>query len=523
MFKKSKAVDQVDDVTFNAPFYLRNASVNDVKVHLDGQPDGSFVIRDSVSQPGNFQLSYMLGGAVKNVHIEGSKDGVHFAKSVLKFVCLTELVRNYCEQENGDIACLLTTQVNLGPVIDGKTLKKQIKNRGKGGGPGGPGGGAAGGDWRVADVCTWLKKEGMGEYASSFQKNNIDGPALLALDENDLKDLGVAKVGDRRKLEKAIADLNQHLNGGGPPPGGGGPPQGGGAPQGGAGPSPVATVGLVARNVGGQVKIFDIDTGEEVHDIAEHQQRKEARKAAAAQQAPPPRPAPAAAPAAAPPPAAAASGGGGGGDFQNEYWYDQALAKGDIAGRLQGWPNGTFVVRDSASSPGSFGLSYMFNGSVAGKLIQPSGDGGFQLKGAPKAFPTMAACMDYYVNNSSGALKCKLVYPSQGSPPAQAAPPPAAAGMPVWNCLTNTKEQALAKIKGKPAGAFVIRPSDKAFAAISMVKVDGTSMFHQHIEEGPQGLCLKKSTMHTADLDAFVAHYCSGAQTDLPCPLIDNY
>lgn len=191
-------------------------------------------------------------------------------------MCLTELVRNYCEQENGDIACLLTTQVNLGPVIDGKTLKKQIKNRGKGGGPGGPGGGAAGGDWRVADVCTWLKKEGMGEYASSFQKNNIDGPALLALDENDLKDLGVAKVGDRRKLEKAIADLNQHLNGGGPPPGGGGPPQGGGAPQGGAGPSPVATVGLVARNVGGQVKIFDKATGLEVHDIALHQQRKTA-------------------------------------------------------------------------------------------------------------------------------------------------------------------------------------------------------------------------------------------------------
>ena len=447
---------------------------------------------------------------------------LHDPIASVQFACLTELVRNYCEQDNGDIACLLQTEVALGPVIDGKTLKKQLKNRGKGGGGGARGaGGAAGGDWRVGDVCTWLKKEGMGEYGSSFQKNNIDGPALLALDESDLKDLGVAKVGDRRKLEKAIADLNQHLNGNSGPPQGG-PPQGG-PPQGGGGPSPVATVGLVARNVNGQVKIFDLDTGEEVHDIAEHQQRKAARQAAAAQQmqqappaaeAPPPRPAPAAAPAAAQ---------SGGGSFEDEYWYDKTLAKGDIAGRLASWPNGTFVVRDSASSPGSFGLSYMFNGSVAGKLIQPSGDGGFQLKGAPKSFPTLSECMDYYVNNSSGALKCKLVYPSPGSPPAQAAPPPAADGMPVWHCLTNTKEQALAKIKGKPPGAFVIRPSDKAYAAISMVKLDGTSMFHQHIEESPQGLCLKKSSVNTPDLNAFVAHYCSGAQTDLPCPLIDNY
>lgn len=96
-------------------------------------------------------------------------------------------------------------------------------------------------------------------------------------------------------------------------------------------------------------------------------------------------------------------------------------------------------------------------------------------------------------------------------------------GLPVWHCLTNTKEQALAKIKGKPPGAFVIRPSDKAYAAISMVKPDGTSIFQQHIEESPQGLCLKASCINTADLNAFVAHYCSGAQTDLPCPLIDNY
>ena len=53
---------------------------------------------------------------------------------------------------------------------------------------------------------------------------------------------------------------------------------------------------------------------------------------------------------------------------------------------------------------------------------------------------------------------------------------------PAWDCLLLTKQEALAKISGKPQGSFVIRPSDKAYAAMSMVKPDG-SQCNQHIEE----------------------------------------
>jgi hypothetical protein len=40
-------------------------------------------------------------------------------------------------------------------------------------------------------------------------------------------------------------------------------------------PQPVPTIGLVARNINGVVKIFDTKTGEEVTDIAAHQRARE--------------------------------------------------------------------------------------------------------------------------------------------------------------------------------------------------------------------------------------------------------
>ena len=82
-----------------------------------------------------------------------------------------------------------------------------------------------------------------------------------------------------------------------------------------------------------------------------------------------------------------------------------------------------------------------------------------------------------------------------------------------------TKEQALAKIKGRAAGSFVIRSSDKSYAALSMIKPDG-SQFHQHILEVAGGLQVKKTTSVHADLAALVLHFSSPSQSDLPCPLI---
>ena len=45
---------------------------------------------------------------------------------------------------------------------------------------------------------------------------------------------------------------------------------------------PVPTVGLVARNINGQVRVFDVETGEEVIDIVAHQKARAEREAARA-------------------------------------------------------------------------------------------------------------------------------------------------------------------------------------------------------------------------------------------------
>ena len=58
------------------------------------------------------------------------------------------------------------------------------------------------------DVGKWLRSLGLGEYETSFKDNRIDAEVLVKLTTEDLKELGVAAVGDRRKLLTAIEDLS---------------------------------------------------------------------------------------------------------------------------------------------------------------------------------------------------------------------------------------------------------------------------------------------------------------------------
>jgi class 3 adenylate cyclase len=57
------------------------------------------------------------------------------------------------------------------------------------------------------DVGEWLRGLGLGEYENKFRDNRIDAEVLLQLTADDLKDIGVSAVGDRRKLIAAIAAL----------------------------------------------------------------------------------------------------------------------------------------------------------------------------------------------------------------------------------------------------------------------------------------------------------------------------
>jgi class 3 adenylate cyclase len=62
----------------------------------------------------------------------------------------------------------------------------------------------------MREIADWLKKLGMSEYAQRFAENRIDVSVLRDLTDQDLKDLGVV-LGDRRKMLRAIAELDAAL------------------------------------------------------------------------------------------------------------------------------------------------------------------------------------------------------------------------------------------------------------------------------------------------------------------------
>ena len=59
------------------------------------------------------------------------------------------------------------------------------------------------------DVAEWLRGLGLEHYAPAFRDNDIDGEVLRRLTADDLRDLGVASIGHRRRLLDAIAALGE--------------------------------------------------------------------------------------------------------------------------------------------------------------------------------------------------------------------------------------------------------------------------------------------------------------------------
>ena len=62
------------------------------------------------------------------------------------------------------------------------------------------------GEWMI-DLDVWLRELGLAEYADLFAENGVDAELLPELTNEDLKDLGVARLADRKRLMKAIAEL----------------------------------------------------------------------------------------------------------------------------------------------------------------------------------------------------------------------------------------------------------------------------------------------------------------------------
>ena len=63
------------------------------------------------------------------------------------------------------------------------------------------------------DVVVWLRSLGLGKYEAAFRENEIDETVLPNLTAEDLKELGVAALGHRRKLLDAIAALRSDASG----------------------------------------------------------------------------------------------------------------------------------------------------------------------------------------------------------------------------------------------------------------------------------------------------------------------
>jgi hypothetical protein len=57
------------------------------------------------------------------------------------------------------------------------------------------------------DIDEWLRSLGLGQYAPAFAENAINWDVLPDLTADDLKEIGIAAVGDRRRLLASIALL----------------------------------------------------------------------------------------------------------------------------------------------------------------------------------------------------------------------------------------------------------------------------------------------------------------------------
>jgi hypothetical protein len=68
------------------------------------------------------------------------------------------------------------------------------------------------------DVVVWLRSLGLEEYGAAFRDNKINERVLPSLTAEDLKELGVTALGDRRILLDAMAALRADTRGKAPSP-----------------------------------------------------------------------------------------------------------------------------------------------------------------------------------------------------------------------------------------------------------------------------------------------------------------
>ena len=67
--------------------------------------------------------------------------------------------------------------------------------------------------WSVKDVCKVINAVGLGEYMELFVEHRVQGDVLFNLTEENLKEMGVDKVGDRLLIVDIVQTLYEQVTG----------------------------------------------------------------------------------------------------------------------------------------------------------------------------------------------------------------------------------------------------------------------------------------------------------------------
>ena len=60
----------------------------------------------------------------------------------------------------------------------------------------------------MEEVGKWLREIGLAEYSESFEENEIVGEHLLDLSKDELKELGIKKIGHQKKFQAKLSSLS---------------------------------------------------------------------------------------------------------------------------------------------------------------------------------------------------------------------------------------------------------------------------------------------------------------------------
>ena len=67
--------------------------------------------------------------------------------------------------------------------------------------------------WSVKDVCKVLKEVGLGEYLQIFVEHRVQGDVLFNLTEENLREMGIDRVGDRLLITDIVQTLYEQVTG----------------------------------------------------------------------------------------------------------------------------------------------------------------------------------------------------------------------------------------------------------------------------------------------------------------------